>query len=79
MRYGIKAATPSNPCLECGVQVRQPKRFCSETHKELWLEGRGIVIDSRGVAQVADGRRYKAVTAEALEWRNKLNVSRSFS
>jgi hypothetical protein len=78
MRYGTKAATLPNPCLECGQQCRQPKRFCSETHKELWFAGRGIVIDARGVAQIADERRYMAVTADALEWKRKLSLSRPF-
>ena len=76
--YGTKASTPPNSCLECGEHCRRPKRFCSDGHKELWLKGRGIVLDHRGVAQVADERRYQAVTDEAREWRQKLALSRPF-
>ena len=78
LRFSTKAEMPPNLCMECGEVCRRPKRFCSDAHKELWLAGRGIVIDARGAAQVADERRYRAVTKEAIEWRNKLNVQRAF-
>lgn len=78
MRYGTKADTIANPCMECGVHCRPPKRFCSDAHKELWLAGRGIVIDSRGVAHVAQERERLHITPEALEWKRKLDAQRPF-
>lgn len=78
LRYGTKAESFPNRCLECGEQCRRPKRFCSETHKELWLAGRGIVINARGEAQVENERLYVGATQEALEWKRKLSVSRPF-
>jgi hypothetical protein len=64
--------------MECGEQCRRPKRFCSDAHKELWLSGRGIVVDHRGAEQVERQRRIAGITPESLEWRRKRNVGNSF-
>jgi len=76
--YGTKVATPPNLCMECGEVCRRPKRFCSDSHKELWLAGRGIVIDSRGLEQVEQMRRNIGTTPESREWRRKLGIQLDF-
>lgn len=76
--YSTKAATVPNPCMECGEHCKRPKRFCSDSHKELWLKGRGIVLDARGVAQIADERRFRGNTADAREFRRKLHLQQPF-
>jgi hypothetical protein len=78
MKFGTKASYAPNPCMECGEHCRRPKRFCSDSCKELWLGGRGITLDARGAAQVTDERRFRGITSEALEWRRKLGVSNAF-
>lgn len=78
LRYGTVAATPPNPCLECGERCRRPKRFCSDAHRELWFKGIGLVIDQRGTRQISEARLRAGITSEALEWRRKLNVARPF-
>jgi hypothetical protein len=80
LRYGIKANTPPNPCMECGVQCRRPKRFCSDSHKEEWL-ARKIARDypqPPGTLSLAEQRRSMGITDESLEWKRKLNLSRPF-
>lgn len=62
MRYSTKASTPPNPCMECGEQCRQPKRFCSDSHKDLWLSGPGMTINHRGAAQVREARQRLGIT-----------------
>ena len=78
MKFSTKAATLPNPCLECGVQCRRPKRFCTDSHKELWLSRRIDDLNPRGVEQVAADRQRLGITPEALEWRRKLSVSQPF-
>lgn len=76
--FGTSASTVPNLCMECGDQCRRPKRFCSDSHKELWQSGRGMVINHHGAAQVAAQRQQLGITPEALENRRKLSVSREF-
>ena len=78
LKYGINPLTPPNPCMECGDRCRRPKRFCSDSHHELWITGRGLVIDQRGAEQVAAQRKQRGITPESLDWRRKLNVSKPF-
>lgn len=78
MRFSTKATTLPNPCMECGEQCRRPKRFCSEGHKEEWLARRIFRLDQQGIARIAAERQRLGITAESLEWRRKLSVSRVF-
>ena len=74
--YGTKLLQPPNHCMECGEICRRPKRFCTDSCKERYLEGRGFVPNHRGIEQVAAERRLRGITPEALENRRKLNVGR---
>ena len=76
--YGSKSLQPPNRCLECGEVCRRPKRFCAESCRERYLEGRGFVPNHRGIEQVAAERRRRGVTPEALENRRKLHVQQPF-
>jgi hypothetical protein len=78
LRYGTTVRTPPNPCLECGVQCRRPKRFCSDSHRESWLSHKIGSLDARGISQIQEQRRKIGLTPEAMEFRRKLNVSRPF-
>jgi hypothetical protein len=66
--------------MECGAQCRKPKRFCSEDHKEKWLAS---TIARRYPHPVsahpgAMERSEPYSTLEAIEWRQKLSLSRPF-
>lgn len=78
LRYGTRADTPPNLCMECGVQCRRPKRFCTDDHKETWLSRRVSQADPRGITQVAQERQRLGITPQAIEWRQKLSLSRPF-
>jgi len=76
--YGTAAATIPNPCLECGVHCRKGKRFCSDSHREMWLAAKIQRLYPDQVEFVAEQRRKLGITPEAIEWRRKLNAGRTF-
>ena len=83
LRYGLKSDTPPNLCLECGVQCRRPKRFCSEDHKETWLSrkiARAYPPPVRCFSQLpGEAPRIESrQSTESREWRQKLALSRPF-
>lgn len=80
LRYGLKSDTPPNLCLECGVQCRRPKRFCSEDHKETWLSSKIArqYAQPPGTPSLKDQRRALGITDKAREWRQKIALSRPF-
>ena len=78
MRYSIKPILPPNRCMECGEICRRPKRFCADSCKERYLEGRGFVPNHRGIEQIREQRQMRGVTPEALENRRKLHVQQPF-
>jgi predicted nucleic acid-binding Zn ribbon protein len=78
LRYGTAAATPPNPCMECGTHCRKSKRFCNDSCKELWLKGKGVVLNYSMIDQVALERQRFNTTTAWLEWRRKINVSQPF-
>ena len=76
--YGSKSLQPPNRCMECGETCRRPKRFCNESCKERYLEGRGFVPNHRGIDQVREDRQRFGITPDALVWKRKINVQQSF-
>jgi hypothetical protein len=78
LHFAVKPEHEPNRCIECGEVCRRPKRFCSDSHKEIWASGRHGSINPIGAEQVAVSRRLLGITAESLEWRRKLNVQRAF-
>lgn len=76
--FGTAASTVPNLCMECGDQCRRPKRFCSDSHRELFMKGPGMVINHHGAAQVAAQRQRQGITPEALDWRRKLSLQNVF-
>lgn len=76
--FGTKSATVPNLCMECGDQCRRPKRFCSDSHRELWHSGRGMVINHQGAAQIAAQRQARGITADALEFKRKRSIQNVF-
>lgn len=78
LRFAVKPEHEPNRCLECGEVCRRPKRFCSDSHKELWLAGRRLVLDYRGIGQVEEARKSLGITPQALEWKRRWHVSRPF-
>ena len=78
MKYPTKSLQPPNLCMECGTEIRRPKRFCDEGCKDNYLRGRGFVPAHRGIEQVNSQRRLLGITPESLEWRRKRNVNAAF-
>jgi hypothetical protein len=76
--YGSKSMQLPNRCMECGEICRRPKRFCADSCKERYLQGRGFVPNHQGIEQVCAERQRLGVTPEAREWRRNLNVSKPF-
>jgi hypothetical protein len=80
LRFSTKADTPPNLCMECGVQCRRPKRFCSDDHKQEWLD-RKIAREyppPPGTPSLAEQRKQLGISQESLDWRRKLSLSRPF-
>lgn len=71
LRFSTRADTPPNLCMECGEVCRKPKRFCSDDHKELWLREHKKITPE----ELARARRN---ITPAIEWRQKLSLSRPF-
>ena len=76
--YGSKSMQLPNRCMECGEICRRPKRFCADSCKERYLQGRGFVPSPQGIEQVRTERQRLGTTAESLEWRRKLGIQLDF-
>ncbi len=80
LTYSTKSSqATASCCLHCHEHTRGKKPFCNDECKILWLEKHHPWHqDWRGTIQVANERRALGITPEALEWKRKLSLSRSF-